>query len=133
MTKLPVPVPVVAAAPLPVEVANEEPLQVEVAALEPPTPVKTPDGKLSLPPTTTAQEDIVTAGQRQINYIWELTQAGIAVAVTLGMIFVPLGGVQNDTLENAFFLIVGFYFSRTNHTAIGGVGRKPAMPEYRGR
>lgn len=117
----------------PVEVVNEEPLAVTLEEAEPPTPIKTPEGKLSLPPTTTAQEDIVTAGQRQINYIWELTQAGIAVAVTLGMIFVPLAGVQNDTLENAFFLIVGFYFSRTNHTAIGGVGRKPAMQEYRGR
>ena len=120
-------------APLPVEVANTEPLVVEMATAAPPKPVVTPTGSLSLPPTTTEQEDIVTAGQRQINYIWELTQAGIAVAVTLGMIFVPISGAHNATLENAFFLIVGFYFSRTNHTAIGGVGRKPAMQPYTGR
>lgn len=119
--------------PLPVEVTNEVPLQVEVAAPPAEKPIVTPAGNLSLPPTTTEQEDIVTAGQRQINMVWEMTQAAIAVAVTLGMIIMPIFNLQNDTLENAFFLIVGFYFSRTNHTAIGGIGRKPAMPEYRGR
>jgi hypothetical protein len=33
----------------------------------------------------------------------------------------------------AFGTVVGFYFSRTNHAAIGGVGKKPHDGEYRGR
>jgi len=32
------------------------------------------DQEKPLTPTTTAQEDIVTAGQRRINLIWEFTQ-----------------------------------------------------------
>ncbi len=35
-------------------------------------------------------------------------------------------------LSNALFLIVGFYFSRTNHAAIGGIGPQPNTP-YEGR
>lgn len=120
--------------PTPVEIVAPELLQVEIANDPEPAPIITPSGNLSLPPNTTEQEDMVTAGQRRVNLVWEYTQAAIAVTVTLGMIFVPLfHGVHNSTLENAFFLIVGFYFSRTNHTAIGGIGRKPAMPTYTGR
>ena len=37
-----------------------------------------------------------------------------------------------EGLTNAMFLIVGFYFSRTNHAAIGGIGNKP-VTEYIGR
>jgi hypothetical protein len=32
----------------------------------------------------------------------------------------------------AFGTVVGFYFSRTNHAAIGGTGAKPEAP-YEGR
>lgn len=35
-------------------------------------------------------------------------------------------------LASLAMLIVGFYFSRTNHAAIGGVGTKP-QEEYKGR
>jgi hypothetical protein len=35
----------------------------------------------SLPATTTEQEDIVTAGQRKVNLIWEYTQSIIALLV----------------------------------------------------
>lgn len=81
-------------------------------------------GGVALAPNTTEQEDIVTAGQRRINLIWELTQAAIAVTITGSMVFAALNGIDSDVLKNAFFLIVGFYFSRTNHQSIGGVGRK---------
>lgn len=86
----------------------------------------------TMPPTTTTQEDIITARQSKINFIWESTQAIIALGVTGAMIYAAVNKIDSDVLKNAFFLIVGFYFSRTNHTAIGGVGRKPD-PKYQGR
>lgn len=91
--------------------------------------------------TTTAQEDLTKAGQRRINMVWELTQAYIAVIVVTcnmaaGMIF----SLQKKDfseypfiLSSSLFLVIGFYFSRTNHTATGGVGKQPPIPEYKGR
>jgi len=86
----------------------------------------------SLPPETTAQEDIVTLGQRRVNLIWESTQAVIALCVTAALVYVSVKGIDSEELKNAFFLIIGFYFSRTNHSAIGGVGKK-VMGKYTGR
>jgi hypothetical protein len=93
----------------------------------------------SLPPTTTHQQDVTTAGQRKVNLIWEYTQAIIAVFVVTANIVVwinaALKGASppiSEGLTNAMFLIIGFYFSRTNHAAIGGVGSKPSQ-DYLGR
>jgi hypothetical protein len=85
-----------------------------------------------LAPTTTEQQDITTAGQRRINLIWEFTQAAIAIFVTLALIYTAVEKIEAPEIRNAFFLIVGFYFSRTNHAAIGGIGWKPQFP-YGGR
>lgn len=73
-----------------------------------------------------------TAGQRTINAIWEVTQATIAIAVTVDTLYVAaqlslvMAGGKADSafllLSNAFFLVIGFYFGRTNHTRMGGVG-----------
>ena len=98
----------------------------------------------SLPAQTTFQQDLTAAGQRKVNLIWENTQAVIAVMVVLGNMvvgvyhgLVPIAdGAHRDfptILSSSLFLIVGFYFSRTNHSAIGGVGQKPRMVEYAGR
>lgn len=92
----------------------------------------------SKPATTTFQEDLTTAGQRQINLIWERTQAVIAIAVVL---FTMIAGVIAmlynldipSIISVAFGMVTGFYFSRTNHAAIGGVGRKPVSELYVGR
>jgi hypothetical protein len=86
----------------------------------------------TMSPTTTLQEDITTAGQRRINLIWEVTQAFIAVGITGAIIYSAIHKITSQELTNAFFLIVGFYFSRTNHQAIGGIGRKPSGV-YKGR
>jgi putative exporter of polyketide antibiotics len=95
----------------------------------------------SLPARTTFQEDLVTAGQRRVNLIWEYTQALIAGLVVIANMIVGVydGITPSDKhpdfptiLSSALFLIVGFYFSRTNHAAIGGVGVKPAQI-YSGR
>ena len=87
----------------------------------------------SMPPTTTSQEDITKAGQRKVNLIWEYTQSFIAGIVTVAYIYAQIMSIESAGLANACFLIVGFYFSRTNHAAIGGVGAKPLAQEYQGR
>lgn len=131
--------------PVPVEVHNEEPLKVEIAEPVTPTPVMTPAGTLSLPPTTTAQEDVVTAGQRRINLIWESVQGFISICVTTTTVYVLAamtlknGDVSSNQLIAVSQLVVmatlilSFYFSRTNHSAIGGEGKKPAQDKYQGR
>jgi hypothetical protein len=93
----------------------------------------------SIPPTTTSEQNLVTAGQRRINLIWEWTQSIISVSVVLAnMIVAVYDGVNTNApafptvLSSALFLVVGFYFSRTNHSAIGGVGDKTATV-YAGR
>lgn len=86
----------------------------------------------SMPPKTTLQEDLVVSGQRRINLVWEFTQSFIAVGITGAIIYCGIKAIQNQELTNAFFLIIGFYFSRTNHQAIGGVGNKPSQ-SYEGR
>jgi hypothetical protein len=94
-----------------------------------------------LTPTTTYQEDLVTAGQRRINLIWEYTQAIIAAMVVgANMIVGVYDGIASSKdkpeypviLSSSLFLIVGFYFSRTNHAAVGGVGPK-LEGKYTGR
>jgi hypothetical protein len=92
----------------------------------------------SLPARTTFQEDLTTASQRKVNLIWESTQAVIALLVTIATMIAGLysmvnGVVQIPTiLAVAFGTVIGFYFSRTNHAAIGGIGLKPESP-YLGR
>ena len=89
------------------------------------------DPQPSVRPTTTAEQDLRTAGQRRVNLIWEYTQAGIAVVVVganvlyvfLALLIVTsehAGSTESASLlRNAFFLVIGFYFGRTNHARIG--------------
>ena len=93
----------------------------------------------NLPPTTTAQEDRVVESQQRVNILWERTQSGIAFIVVLANMIVGTyrGLVPSEqefpiVLSSALFLVIGFYFSRTNHSNIGGVGQKP-NPIYEGR
>jgi hypothetical protein len=82
------------------------------------------------PSTTTSEQDLRTAGQRQINLLWERTQAGIAIAIVISniayifalLVFTQVTNAATTAatlLGNGFFLIVGFYFGRTNHARIG--------------
>lgn len=70
---------------------------------------------------------LIDSHTSQINLLWERTQAGIAIVIVLAnivhifvLLYVPI--VSNAAtnaatlLGNGFFLIVGFYFGRTNHT-----------------
>lgn len=84
-------------------------------------------------------DELTLAGQRRINLIWEFTQSFIAISVVLACLIVGVHiGVTGqgrfpEILSNAAFLILGFYYSRTNHAAIGGVGPKPIQQKYEGR
>ena len=83
----------------------------------------------SVPPTTTVQEDLVTAGQRRINLIWEWTQAVVTVGITIAAIYCAIFKITADVINYAFIAVVSTYYARTNHTKIGGV---PAI-KYEGR
>lgn len=78
------------------------------------------------------QQGIITVGQRRINLILEYTQALVAVfVVSANMIVGVCQGIGWPTttdgipevLSNSLFLVVGFYFSRSSHTAIGNSGQ----------
>ena len=86
----------------------------------------------NLPSQTTDEQNLVTKGQRRINIIWESTQAIVAVAITFAIIYGSLLRISSAEISNAFFLIIGFYFSRTNHAQIGGIGTQESQP-YIGR
>ena len=96
---------------------------------EQPAPAQVGDKNVA--PTTTAAADLVVAGQRRINLVWEFTQAIVAISVTGSTLYVAgtmaVRGQGNDgaflLLSNVFFLVIGQYFSRTNHTKTGGVER----------
>lgn len=75
-----------------------------------------------LPPTTTTEEDRKTAGQRRVNVIWEVTQAIVAISVTLAMIYCVLEKIESPTMASAFTLVLSTYLIRTNHSKTGGVG-----------
>lgn len=107
-------------------------IQVPVLA---PVPVQQ---QSSMAPNTTSEQDLTTAGQRKVNLVWEYTQSIIALMVVgTTMVCVALASYRADLqvpnlIAVAFGTVVGFYFSRTNHTAIGGVGAKP-IQDYIGR
>lgn len=121
---------------MPTKIAVEQPVKVKGD----PKPIPA-EINLTLPPTTTSEQDTNTANQRKINLIWEMTQAFIAVVVILsnmvaGLTYAVTGKTDNipAVLSSSLFLVIGFYFSRTNHAAIGGIGRKPDDEQvYKGR
>lgn len=86
------------------------------------------------------EKNLTSAGQRRINLIWEYTQSTIAIMIIASNMIVGiyqgLGFAKESSfpviLSSALFLVIGFYFARTNHTAIGGTGTKPVI-EYQGR
>lgn len=77
-----------------------------------------------MPPTTTHQDDLVVAGQRKINLIWEYTQASVTVLITGAIIYCEIHKIDSDVLKFAFVAITSTYYARTNHTKVGGIGPK---------
>lgn len=74
------------------------------------------------------QTSLKTAGQRRVNLLWESTQALVALAVTGATLYISAvlalsdhGATAFVLLSNAFFVVIGFYFGRTNGTRTGGI------------
>ena len=84
--------------------------------------------------TVAGEQNRHAQGQRRVNIIWEITQAFVALAVTSTSLYVFAQLAVKDQwtvaaigmLSNAFFLVIGFYFGRTNHQRTGGVGGESA-------
>lgn len=96
-------------------------------------------------PDTTQEQQANTAGQRVVNLMWETTQSqiarftvysGIAINSIVIMALIILRQEISTVLLTVILgclasmntttgMVIGFYFSRTNHTAIGGTGQKP--------
>lgn len=134
---------------------DQEPLPVTIAAVVEPVPVVmtqsaaatatvTKGEGTTLSPTTTEEGDRVTAGQRHISRVWEYSQALIAILVTATTVYVlatiAISDQEIDVNQASAVghlvvmatLILTFYFARTNHVAVGGVGPKPG-DKYEGR
>lgn len=111
-------------------VAAEPQLTTTTTTVSAPAPVTVTKGEgTTLAPQTTEQEDVVTAGQRRVNLIWESVQGAISLGITAAVIYCQIKAIQSETLNNAFFFVVATYLQRSNHVKIGGVGSKP----YEGR
>lgn len=114
-------------------------IEAPAIVVTPDVPVEAPKvGDLNTAPTTTAAQDMVTAGQRTINLIWENTQMKVALSVIWAALLVSailavagkILGTPDLQLAAIVFLfgvanlVTGFYFGRTNHSRTGGVGQK---------
>lgn len=139
----------------PLSVTADKPLPVVIqsSSATPPRPDVIKGEGDTLAPTTTEQDDIVTAGQRQINLLWEQTQSRIALMVVSAGVFLnsvlvvlivfsnrevsitqlSLISISLQFINLTVGIIIGFYFSRTNHTKTGGTGRTPQDGAYTGR
>jgi len=70
-----------------------------------------------------------TNSQRRVNMLWEVTQAYIAIVVVMANVIAMYWLTNaNEMMGNAFFLVIGFYFGRTNHERQGGINI-----DYQGR
>lgn len=138
--------------PPPTSTPTSTPVSVTVVSPPPPPILVTKGEGATLSPTTTEEEDVTTEGQRKINLIWEHTQSQIAkVVVFAGVIInalvvmlvvfldrevttpqLSLISISLQFINLTTGIVIGFYFSRTNHTAKGGVGPQKEYP-YTGR
>jgi hypothetical protein len=68
--------------------------------------------------STRAAANVLAATRKnKINALWEYVQAVLAVSLTASVIFAALViHVVPDALDRALFLVMGFYFGRTNHS-----------------
>lgn len=93
--------------------------------------VTTAEGHIVAAPTTTAEQDRGTEGQRHVNLMWEGTQRLIAlsvifVALTVAAWLAVTSETDTKTAASVFLygvanLVIGFYFGRTNHARVGGI------------
>ena len=112
------------------------PIVVAPATVIAPPQAEAPRLSEPLSPSTTAEEDRKTAGQRETNMVWETTQMKVALSVIWTALFVAallsvfgvwLGSPDLQLAAVVFLfgvanLVTGFYFGKTNHQRSGGVG-----------
>lgn len=119
---------------------NDSPVMLPITPAQP--TVNPQDSRL-------AETEKKTAGQRRINVIWEVTQAlialtgigttlAVAASIALLATYPDISERQSSISSTAFMmlsnlgsLIIGFYFGRTNHQRIGGVGDNIGQTEGR--
>lgn len=134
-----------------------------VAPSPPPATVTKGEGTTLTPTTTEEEDVAsesrrqaqiaMTEGQQLINKIWEVTQSRIALMVVASGVAInsvivtaivflnkevsvtqlALISISLQFINLTTGIVIGFYFSRTNHSARGGVGDKPSEPPYTGR
>lgn len=140
--------------PQPETVSVEIPTAAMLGASSGPSTVTTQSGNVVATPTATEEDERVSAGQRNVNLIWENTQTKIALSVVFSVmaalalvvvIVMMILGTQwqhlsetktavlvavltgsLSSLTSMGSLVIGFYFGRTNHQRIGGVGPSDA-------
>lgn len=85
--------------------------------------VKSLDTAGALAASTTVEEQRTAYGQRRVNLLWEFVQG------TCGLMLVGTACysvIIGNSLPAEFWLLLGIvvnsYFTRTNHTKIGGIG-----------
>lgn len=135
--------------PAPVVVANPEPIDVKIADSTPSDTTAQTTARIvaaeaaAIAAATAAKAAaeaaaLTTEGQRGINRLWERTQAIIAIVVVVVTMIViavlivapvlrgqdlnPTGVTALVLLSSLSTNIVTSYFTRTNHTKVGGVG-----------
>jgi hypothetical protein len=139
----PAAVKIVAPDPVPVEIVGGAapalqilPGQAGGAAPAKPDVITLPGGRVVAAPTSTEEEERVSASQREVSLIWETTQmkialsvvwAALAVSTALAIFGKTLGSPELQLAAGVFLfgvanLVTGFYFGRTNHQKVGGVG-----------
>lgn len=99
-------------------IKDQEEIKIEDAVVE---GVQEKGVQEPMKPTTTLEEDTVTAGQRKINLIWEITQAILSIMIAGAMIYCIVKKIDTRELAPAFFMVITMYLIRTNHTKVGGV------------
>jgi hypothetical protein len=62
--------------------------------------------------TTTLEQDKRTLNDRILDLLVECTQTLLALLITISIIYISIKGITSETMTNAFFLIVGFYFGK---------------------
>lgn len=120
----------------PVEVTNTDPMPVSVVGVPPDSPAQS-DAKKVHASARVSADILRTDDQRRISGIWERTQQLIALSVVEVTLIVAAlksieasnsgqpsteAGVAFVFLASVSNLVIGFYFGRTNHQRVGGIG-----------
>lgn len=110
------------------EVKGDAPVLAKIEVKKEPDVLVRRDEDLVKAANTTTEENKHSAGQRSINRTWENTQSIISImvgatacAISLILVLRREYSISIQLISSMVFLVLSFYFARTNHTAVGGV------------